>query len=42
MFKEIIAVHDEIHTKRNGKNAESVILKVGGTYRYHSDTKGYG
>jgi hypothetical protein len=39
LFKEIIAVHSENHTKHIntlcGQNAELLIIKSGGTYSYH-------
>jgi hypothetical protein len=44
LFKEIIAVHSENHTKHinthYGQNAELLNVKAGGTYYYHSAIKG--
>jgi hypothetical protein len=40
LFREIIVVYSENHTKSVNtlceQNAESLIIKVGGTYSYHS------
>jgi hypothetical protein len=40
LFKEIIAVHIENHTKPINKNADLLIVKAGGTYSYHQALKG--
>jgi hypothetical protein len=44
LFKEIIAVYGENHTKRIntlcGQNVELLNLKTGGTYSYHCALKG--
>jgi hypothetical protein len=35
LFKEVIAVYRENHTKPTEKNAALLIDKAGGTYSYH-------
>jgi hypothetical protein len=35
VFKEIIAVYSENHTKPINTNEESLIVKAGGTYSHH-------
>jgi hypothetical protein len=40
LFKEIIDVYTEIDTKRINKNADFLIVKAAGTYRYHLALKG--
>jgi hypothetical protein len=35
MFKEMIAVYHENHTKTTNKNADLMVVKAGGTYSYH-------
>jgi hypothetical protein len=35
LFKEIIAVYSENHTKPYAQNAELLVVKAGGTYNYH-------
>jgi hypothetical protein len=40
LFKEIIAVYSENLQNPSLQSAESVIVKVGGTYHYHSALKG--
>jgi hypothetical protein len=39
LFKEIIAVYSEKHTKPISKNAELLIVKADGAYSYHSALK---
>jgi hypothetical protein len=39
LFKEIIAVYSENHTKQ-AQNTELLIIEVGGTYSYHWALRG--
>jgi hypothetical protein len=40
LFKEIIAVNAENHTKHKVQNANLLRFKTAGTYYYHSALKG--
>jgi hypothetical protein len=39
LFKEIIAVYFEIHTKLCAQNSQFVNVKAGGTHTYHCALK---
>jgi hypothetical protein len=39
LFKEIITVYIENHTKHKNKNADLLIVKAGGTSSYHQPLK---